>query len=118
MSEYKYFTLDEFACHETGENKIKPAFVHRMDTLRGRCGFPLVVTSGYRSPRHSIEAAKPGGPGEHSEGHAADVKVATATQRYVLLREALAMGFTGIGIDDEFIHLDDRSGAGVVWLYA
>ena len=70
---FKYFTLDEFACQETGENEIKTEFVERLDALRDACGFPFVITSGYRSPRHSIEAKKPNGPGQHASGIAADI---------------------------------------------
>jgi hypothetical protein len=39
---FKYFTLDEFACKHTGENKIVPAFVRRLDKLRAACGFHLL----------------------------------------------------------------------------
>jgi hypothetical protein len=37
-----------------------------LDALRHECGMPFRITSGYRSPKHSIEAAKPGGPGQAS----------------------------------------------------
>jgi hypothetical protein len=56
---FKYFTLEEFACQETGENEISEEFVHALDALRHEAGFPFVITSGYRSPRHSLEAKKP-----------------------------------------------------------
>ena len=55
---YKYFTEEEFACQETGENKIVPEFVERLDELREACNFPFHITSGYRSSEHSIEKAK------------------------------------------------------------
>ena len=28
---FKYFTLEEFACQETGENEISEEFVHALD---------------------------------------------------------------------------------------
>ena len=49
---FKYFTLEEFACKHTGENNIDPTFVRRLDELRAVCGFPFVITSGYRDPSH------------------------------------------------------------------
>jgi uncharacterized protein YcbK (DUF882 family) len=55
---YKYFQLDDFKCQETGENKINEDFVRMLDELREACGFPFVITSGYRSPKHSLEAKK------------------------------------------------------------
>ena len=36
---YKYFSEEEFACQETGENKIVPEFVERLDELREACNF-------------------------------------------------------------------------------
>lgn len=111
---FKYFTRKEFDCQETGENKIPDAFIHRLDSLRGRCGFPFVITSGYRSPQHSIEAAKDK-PGEHTRA-AADIRVSGGSQRYTLVREALDMGFSGIGVADSYIHLDDRD-IQAMWTY-
>ena len=58
MSEIKYFKLSDFDCQETGENEMDIKFIHKLDELRGLCGFPFYVSSGYRSPNHSIEKAK------------------------------------------------------------
>jgi hypothetical protein len=44
----KYFTLDEFNCKETGENKMSHNFLIMLDRLREECDFPFVITS-YRS---------------------------------------------------------------------
>ena len=43
---FKYFTLEEFACQETGENEISEEFVHALDALRHEAGFPFVITAG------------------------------------------------------------------------
>ena len=63
---FKYFTVNEFKCQETGENEIKDEFIVALDALRHQCGFPFRITSGYRSPNHSIEKKKekPGNPGK------------------------------------------------------
>ena len=58
MTEYKYFKITDFDCQETGENEMKPHFVRKLDDLREKCGFPFYVTSGYRSPNHSLEKIK------------------------------------------------------------
>lgn len=113
---YKYFIVEEFACSETGENEIQDRFIRRLDILRERCGFALVVTSGYRSPNHSIEAAKPQ-PGQHTSGRCADLAVHNGRERHKLLSEALDMGFSGVGVDKHFIHLDERSTTPVLWTY-
>ena len=112
----KYFSYDEFKCKETGENKIKPDFVARLDLLREACGFPFVITSGYRSPEHSIEAAKEK-PGTHAQGIAADIAVKNGIERGKIVRAAIDLGFTGIGVAKDFVHVDIRGGELVVWRY-
>lgn len=114
---FKYFTLDEFKCQETGENEISAEFVTKLDVLRDACGFPFRITSGYRSPRHSIEAKKPNGPGQHAYGIAADIAVNGGNQRFVIVENALKLGFTGIGVAKTFIHVDTRESTPVLWLY-
>lgn len=112
----KYFKIEDFDCQETGENGMSFEFLDRLDILRERCGFPFIITSGFRSERHSIEAKK-NKPGTHAQGIASDIRVNSGAQRYLIVKEAMEMGFTGIGIADTFIHVDDRLSPPVVWLY-
>ena len=119
---YKYFKTEDFDCQETGENQMKPIFIHKLDTLREACGFPFIVTSGYRSPNHSIEKKKTKEKvGTHAQGIAADIKVSNGTQRYKIVAEAIKMGFSGIGIASNFVHVDIRSldtnESPVMWCY-
>ncbi len=116
--QFKYFSMDEFKCQETGKNKIDPYFVECLDSLREVCDFPFVITSGYRDPSHSIEANKPNGPGTHAHGIACDIKVSNGAERFIIVRNALDMGcFKGIGIDKGFIHVDIRTTDPVIWTY-
>jgi uncharacterized protein YcbK (DUF882 family) len=94
----KYFTVDEFNCQYTGENQMDPEFMEKVDKLREYCGFPFVITSGYRSPDHPLEAVKEI-PGTHAQGIAADIKI------------------TGLGVAGDFIHLDTRGSVPVMWTY-
>lgn len=64
--DFRYFKIEDFACSETGENGIKPEFVLALDDLRHKCGFPFVVTSGFRSKDHSIEKTKKSADGTHA----------------------------------------------------
>ena len=91
-------------------------FIARLDLLRGVCGFPFKVNSGYRSPQHSIEAAKDQ-PGQHSTGRAADIAVSNGEQRFLLVSRAIEHGFAGIGVANGYIHLDARLGPKVMWTY-
>ena len=45
---YKFFKSHEFDCSHTatGGDKMDPAFVHKLDLLREKCGFPFRITSG------------------------------------------------------------------------
>jgi uncharacterized protein YcbK (DUF882 family) len=113
----KFFTLEEFNCQVTGENKMEPEFLQKLDRLRGECGFPFVITSGYRHPiEHPIEAAKEV-PGTHAQGIAADILVQDSVSRMVLVEKALELGFKGVGIAKTFVHVDTRGTTPVMWLY-
>ena len=113
---YKYFDISEFDCQETGENEMLPEFIHSLDGLREKCGFAFKITSGYRSERHSIEAAKQA-PGTHAQGIAADIAVSTGSQRRAIIKHALELGFGGIGVAKTFVHVDIRTQEPVIWAY-
>lgn len=113
---FKYFKITDFDCQETGENQMSEAFIHRLDELREACGFPFYITSGYRSPNHSIEKAK-SKPGMHSTGLAADIAVQGGVQRRLLVEKALEMGFGGVGVAKGFVHVDIRDTTPVLWCY-
>ena len=57
----RHFELKEFACRCCGQAHIDLDFVLLLNKIRSRCGFPLVVTSGYRCPRHNrrIKGGRP-----------------------------------------------------------
>ena len=93
-----------------------PEFLHVLDDLRDLCGFPFVITSGYRSPKHSIEAAKTT-PGTHAQGIAVYIKVSSGEQKYTIVRHAMALGFSGVGVADTFVHVDYRPTKHVMWTY-
>ena len=112
----KYFKVSDFDCQETGENEMNEDFLRKLDELREACGFPFIVTSGYRSPNHSIEAKK-SSPGTHAQGIAADIRVNGGNQRYIIVQKAAELGFNGIGVAKTFIHVDTRESTPVVWVY-
>tara|TARA_B110000902_G_scaffold203728_1_gene231593 strand:- start:36 stop:398 length:363 start_codon:yes stop_codon:yes gene_type:complete len=120
MSEFTYFDLEDFDCQETGDNEMDVEFIHQLDQLREACGFPFIITSGFRSKDHSIEKRKEKA-GTHAQGIAADIKVSNGNQRYKIVEQAIQMGFTGIGIARTFIHVDRRTlgadKAPVMWCY-
>lgn len=120
MAQWQYFKYKDFDCSETGTNEMSNEFITSLNELRRRCGFPFIITSGYRSPDHSIEKKKEK-PGQHSLGVAADIKVNNGVQKYKIVAEAINMKFTGIGIAKDFIHVDRRvlenNASPVIWSY-
>lgn len=95
---------------------MEEEFIHKLDALRESCGFPFYVTSGYRSPSHSIEIKK-AKPGTHAQGIAADIRITNSKDRHTIIKNAMAQGFTGIGIHRTFVHVDTRLDTARVWLY-
>jgi uncharacterized protein YcbK (DUF882 family) len=95
-------------------------FIHALDELREACGFPFIITSGYRSKSHSIEKRKEKA-GTHAQGIAADIRARNGNERYKIVEEAIKLGFNGIGVARTFIHVDSRvcgaDKAPVMWCY-
>lgn len=121
-SDYPNFSEAEMRCRQTGECGMHPDHMARLQRVRDEFGKPMPVTSGYRSPRHSIEAAK-SAPGVHTTGRATDVGVCGA-DALELVGIAIKHGFTGIGVNQRggsrFIHLDDAPSGfprPMIWSY-
>lgn len=107
----KYFTSEEMACTETGEEHMDAGFMRTLDMLRKEYGKPMIVTSAYRDPElHPIEARK-SQPGAHGYGRAADILVRGAEAHEFL---ALAVKhFPRVGVQQKgsgrFIHVDNMT---------
>tara|TARA_R110002072_G_scaffold226213_1_gene383197 strand:+ start:381 stop:722 length:342 start_codon:yes stop_codon:yes gene_type:complete len=112
----RYFKLSDFDCQETGENEMNEDFLIKLDDLRHECGFPFIITSGYRDKTHSIEARKTKA-GTHAKGIASDIRINNGSQAYAIIKHAQSMGFNGIGVAKTFIHVDTRDTTPVVWCY-
>lgn len=119
---YPNFKAAEFKCSHCGADGIKEAVVAKLQAMRTEYGKPMRITSGYRCPKHPIEAKK-SSPGAHALGIAADVGVEGA-EAHAILALGFKHGFTGIGVQQKgtgrFIHLDIRNGelpGPTVWSY-
>ena len=112
----QYFELAEFRdSHSPYETKMDRDFLRKLDRLRDLVGFPIHINSGYRSPKHPDESYKRT-PGTHNKGIAADIMAVNTYQRLRILKYALQLGFTGIGIYPRHIHLDTRNSKQVLWV--
>jgi len=111
---WRYFSASEFACRHCSQNLIDHQFIDELDELRHRYGAPLKVSSGYRCPDHNAKVSSTGRTGPHVTGRACDLLVDRGNA-LKLLRIALDMGFTGIGLQQKgagrFIHVDNLPNA-------
>jgi len=113
--DFKYFKLSDFNCQETDENEMSLDFIHALDKLRAACGFPFIITSGFRSKSHSVEKRKEKA-GTHSYGIAADIKVSGGAQRLAIVKHASSMGMS-VGVANTFVHVDIRKTQPMCWCY-
>ena len=94
------------AKHSKEFDKMDPALLIMLDNLREVYGYPIKLTSTYRSPEHPIEAKK-AKPGEHAHGAAVDIACVGGEATYKLVKAAIEVGFTRIGISrkNNFVHV-------------
>ena len=95
---YPNFSKAEFDCKHTGKNEMKHSFMSKLQALRTAYGKPMIISSGYRDLTHPAEVNKPKPNGAHPTGKAADILI-DRKEAYEVLKIALVLGFTGIGIN-------------------
>ena len=72
---WKNFSPAEIACRGTGQLKLHPEALDKLQALRDRLGKPLIVRSAYRSPAHN-KAVKGAPRSKHMDGTAFDIAMA------------------------------------------
>ena len=102
----KYFDSREFACHDGSEHEISKELIDKLTRLREVIGKSIHVNSGYRSPAYN-KAIGGATHSYHMLGMAADCHVDGMTPAQIKAI-AVQLGFRGIGLYDNFIHLDVR----------
>ena len=98
----KYFNESEFNNFEMMDEKL----LTMLDNLREAYGYPIKLTSTYRSPDHPIEKKKKA-PGEHAYGAAVDIASVGGKATFKLVKAAIEVGFTRIGVSrkNNFVHV-------------
>jgi uncharacterized protein YcbK (DUF882 family) len=97
--------------HQNAPGPLPPLLVDILSVLQERWGYerPLVISSGYRTPRTnaSIEGAAPASL--HLRGLAADISlrgVPPADLAHAALWLSQRLGIMGIGVYPHFLHVD------------
>jgi zinc D-Ala-D-Ala carboxypeptidase len=88
-----------------------------VDVARGLCGFPIVITSGRRTPEQN--AAAGGVPdSSHVRGLAVDIQAPVGkSEREKLIWALGRVGFRRVGLYDRHAHcdIDESKAQDVVW---
>jgi len=119
----KNFSRGEFECHcGCGLDEMDINFVNKLQILRDKCNFPLIINSGRRCSYWNKQS---NGflTSAHLEGLAVDIRIDREKAREVV-KHALEMGFQGIGLQQKgegrFVHLDmkPRKNGMAFWTYS
>ncbi|MCC6007538.1 MAG: DUF882 domain-containing protein [Rhodobacteraceae bacterium] len=100
------FSPTEIACRGTGQIKLHPAALDRLQALRDRLGKPLIIRSAYRSPQHNRNVG--GAPrSKHMDGTAFDIAMSNHDPA-AFEAAAREVGFLGLGFYPRsgFMHID------------
>lgn len=100
------FSPAEIACRGTGQIKLHPEALDKLQALRDRLGKPLIIRSAYRSPEHNraVGGAK---ASKHMDGTAFDIAMVNHDP-VAFETAARAVGFLGFGYYPRsgFMHID------------
>jgi uncharacterized protein YcbK (DUF882 family) len=110
-----YFTENEMKCHCCGQVHMNTDFMIRLNKARGLAGVPWIIDSGYRCLKHN--AAIGSTSDNHVVGKAADIRCMESYMRFTMVSCLEAVGMTGIGIAEDFIHADTNRKIGLMWVY-
>lgn len=86
---------------------MDPCFLRKLDALRKALGYPLVLSSAFRTPEYEHKRGR-SGTSWHCRGRAVDIYCTNSYRRFEIVQHAMALGFNGIGVANTFVHLDDR----------
>ena len=101
---WRFFQPKEVACRGTGKLSISDRLIGKLDILRSRLGFPLSLSSCFRTPYWNAKCG--GAPRSmHLFGLAADIPI-VGKDKNLILELAKDLGFTGFGYYRTFLHVD------------
>lgn len=109
----EHFTLREFQCHD-GQDfiAVDPRLIELLENIRKRCGAPVIINSGYRTPSYNRTLKGSAAQSRHLFGMAADIKVKGYSPEQIAAIAGDYLGNSGgIGIYKTFTHVDVRTGS-------
>ena len=101
-----HFSSGELACKCCGVYVDNKELLFRLEMLRSKLGKPIIITSGYRCPKHNKEVGGVANS-QHTKGTAVDIKVKGVNPAEVS-RVAKQCGFTWTKVYSTWTHIDIR----------
>lgn len=103
------FKAREFDCKcgNCSRTLIDDKLVNYLQTIRNHFEMPITITSGYRCASHNA-AVGGSSKSKHTTGEAADIQV-TGVEPLEVAKYAESIGIKGIGLYDNFVHIDTRT---------
>lgn len=118
----KWFTVGELSCRcGCGICNIDPRLLVKLDKLRDILDRPVSINSGARCRKHN--AATKGKPNSQHISTASrtclavDIHAPLDQERYEIVKAAMDLNFSGIGVDGSFVHVDLKPGLPRLWVY-
>lgn len=123
---YPNFSEQELSCSHCGACNIHPDTVQLLQDMRDLYRRAIYISSGYRCPKHPVEAMKDKA-GEHTYGYAADI-ICYTESALTLIKIAQDLGVDRIGLHQKgrasgrYMHVGigdkyDNRFARSVWTY-
>lgn len=116
----KYFNESEFirCTPSCSINDMDIEFMDLLDRLREKAEIPLIINCAYRSKEWDISKGRSGNSA-HTKGLAVDIRCYDSTNRYRIIKAAIELGITRIGIGNGFIHIDNDKSLpqNIIWYY-
>ena len=101
------FQIKEFACKDGSDTiKVDDELVEKLQCMRSYFGVPITINSGYRTTSYNRTVGGSSNS-QHLLGKAADIVVKGVSPKKVGTF-AKNIGFTGVGIYKDFVHVDTR----------
>lgn len=115
----EHFPDYELECNcGCGLMNMQQVTMSKLERARVIAGIPFPINSASRCSIHNkLEGGKE--TSSHLKGCAVDIAVTSSRARFKIITALLTVGFTRIGIGDNFIHVDDdpAKDPDVSWVY-
>lgn len=107
----KNFKAREFDCPGKGccsETPVSTVTAGYLQQIRERFGKPITGITGYRCPKHNAKVKNAAPNSLHTQGRAVDFHIDGVAPAEIA-KYAESIGVKGIGLYDDFVHIDDRT---------